>query len=177
MRRLLKLTLILLAAVVMAGCGKEQAKVAAKPVSAKAIGPAECAACGMVVREQPAPRGQLVHRDGTHVFFCSLGDMVQYIQAPSPHGKATHVYVETLDTKVDPEKPEMGARPWILAGKAHYLLGAKRRGIMGPPVLSFGNQADADAVKKRLDSAAIVSLDWAGLPPAVLKAAQRPNAH
>ncbi len=135
----------------------------------------------MVVREQPAPRAQLLHRDGTRAFFCSIGDLVQYLQAPSRHGKVTHTFVEALPADVDPETPDMKPHPWLPAVDAHYLLGAKRRGIMGPPVLCFATRADADAAKKRLTTpagghAALAAHDWARLPAAVLEAAQRPRA-
>ena len=46
-----------------------------------------CTACGMVIREQPAPRGQLLRRDGTREFLCSIDDLVQYLDVPSPLGK------------------------------------------------------------------------------------------
>ena len=170
--------------VALAGCGKSRdaGSDPKGPISAEAIGPQECAACGMVVREQPAPRAQLRHRDGTRAFFCSIGDLVQYQQAPSRHGKVTDTFVEVLPVDVDPETPDMKPRPWLPAAKVHYLLGAKRRGIMGPPVLSFATRVDADAARKRLmaaagENAAIDVHDWAKLPAAVLKAAQRPHAH
>jgi len=162
------------------GCTRAGATAdeAAPPVRAAAIGPAECGACGMVVREQPAPRGQLVHRDGTRMFFCSLGDLIQYQQAPSPHGKAKAVFVEVQPASVDVNKVAMLPKPWISAEKAHFVLGVRRRTIMGPPVLAFATAADASAAATRLlaeGHPAAAPLPWRALGPAVLRAADHPS--
>jgi len=53
--------------------------------------------CGMLVREQSAPRSQVVHRDGSRFFFCSLSDLLVHLDAPSPHGRADVTFVEVLD--------------------------------------------------------------------------------
>ncbi len=169
-RAVLALTL----AAALATCAKAPGAGAAPAVAAVAIGPHECAACGMVVAEQPFPRGQLVHRDGTRAFFCSLGDLVQYLQAPSPHGKPAGVFVEVAPPTLDPATPATDPQPWRPAEEARYLLGAERRGIMGPPVLSFASARDADAARARLGP--LKPHTWSSLVPAVLRAAERPNA-
>ncbi len=131
----------------LVGCRGDPAPGAAvvEP-TAQAIGVEECAACGMVVREQPAPRGQLVHRDGQRAHFCSVGDMVQYLRAPSRHGKVTAAFVEVLDPAVDPKLTSTALRPWIRAESAGYVVGVHREGIMGPPVLSYAEPAIAAQV-------------------------------
>lgn len=140
-------TLLLLCVV---GCKKTSAAAGAE-VQAKAlpIGTAECGVCGMVVREQPAPRGQLRHRDGRQVWFCSVGDMAQYLRAPSAHGKASHVWVEALPKDADPRRPDVTPRPWFPAAELHHVLGIARPGIMGAPVMSYAAAADAHAVVAR----------------------------
>lgn len=133
------------------GCGKAEPESAARaPVEAQAIGPAECAACGMVVREQPAPRGQVVHRDGTRAHFCSIDDMLQYVHAPSPHGQVTDVFVETLEPGHDPADTSSEERPWAKSDAAgvSYVRGVERPGIMGPPVLVYASRAAAEAAAK-----------------------------
>ncbi len=122
----------------------QQAVVSAEPIDVQ-----ECAACGMVVREQPAPRGQVVHRDGTRAYFCSLGDMLQYIKTPSPHGAVAQVFVELLDPSVDPNKPRVELRPWAPAEKTTFVVGVPRPGIMGKPVLAYGSAAEAATVAKK----------------------------
>jgi len=130
-----------------AGCAKEQSEQAAvHKQEAVAMGPATCAACGMVVSEQPAPRGQAVHRDGTREFFCSLADMVQYAEIPSPHGALTHAFVEALDPATDPLETDVAPRVWVDAEAAGYVLGVARKMIMGTPVLAYADAAQAKAV-------------------------------
>lgn len=109
----------------------------------------ECASCGMIAAEQPAPRGQLVHHDGTREFFCSIADLLTYLQAPSPHGSVISTYVEAMDPNADPRQLTFDARPWIDATKASYVVGIHRERIMGKPVLSYANRADAEAIAKK----------------------------
>ncbi len=106
----------------------------------------ECASCGMIAQEQPSPRGQLVHRDGAREFFCSVGDLLTYLEAPSPHGAVVATYVEAMDPAADPRKLTFDARPWIAADKATYVLGIHRERIMGKPILSYATRADAAAI-------------------------------
>ncbi|MEZ4267743.1 MAG: nitrous oxide reductase accessory protein NosL [Myxococcota bacterium] len=131
----------------VAGCRNEQAAEAAQQhFTAEAMGTATCAACGMVVSEQPAPRGQAVHRDGTREFFCSLADMVQYAEIPSPHGALTHTFVEVLDAAADPLETDDAPRTWVEAETAAYVLGVQRKMIMGVPVLAYADAAQATKV-------------------------------
>jgi len=142
--------LLLLPGAHLAGCkSHDEGSAPAAQASAAAFGGAECGACGMVVREQPAPRGQLVYHDGTRVFFCSLGDLVQYMQSPSPHGSVEQVYVEVLDPKADPHQPSTAPRPWEDADRAAFVLGVKRGHVMGEPVLAYASKSAAEAVAKR----------------------------
>ncbi len=104
----------------------------------------------MVVREQPAPRAQLVHRDGTRAHFCSIGDLLQYLAAPSPHGNAQRVFVEVLSPTEDPEKPNLSPHAWQAAEAAFYVVGVKRPGVMGSPVLSYESEAAARDAAKHL---------------------------
>ncbi len=109
----------------------------------------ECASCGMIVVEQPAPRGQLVHHDGTREFFCSVSDLLTYLEAPSPHGSVISTYVEAMDPAADPRQLTFEARPWIDATRATYVVGIRRERIMGKPVLSYATRAGAAAVVEK----------------------------
>lgn len=129
---------MLLLALGLTACDKKPSDAGNSAGTAAApIGAAECSACGMVVREQPAPRGQVVHADGKRVHLCSIGDLVQYLAEPSPHGKPTAIYVETLDPAQDPKQNATEERPWAPAESAGYVVGVERRGIMGKPVLAY----------------------------------------
>lgn len=158
------------------GCAKKAATdVAAAPYSAEPFGPAECASCGMTLRFQPAPRGQLVHRDGTRAYFCSIGDLVQYAASPSPHGKPQATWVEVQDAAADPTVMNTDPRPWLPANDAAYALGVPRRGVMGPPVVAYGSTADVKKATAAIASAQL--LTWTELGPALLHAAEHPNTH
>ncbi len=139
-----------LAFMFLMGCGSDGPAAPVEAAqTAQPIGVAECAACGMVVREQPAPRGQLIHRDGHRAHFCSIGDMVQYMRAPSPHGKVRAAFVELLDPAAPPRLTSSEPRPWTRAESAHYVVGTHREGIMGPPVLTYSTAESAGEVARR----------------------------
>lgn len=125
------------------------------------ISEAECAVCGMLVRDQPAPRGLAIRRDGTEAFACSLGDLLVELTAPSPHGRATEVLVEIMDSGEDPSLRQTHDHAWLAADRAWYVLGVERSGIMGPPVLAYARRAEAHAVAGRHEGARVV--DFAGL--------------
>lgn len=117
---------------VMIGCGGSPSQqVVAEPVP---IGLAECGVCGMVVAEQPAPHGQVMHRDGTHVHLCSLGDLRAYVQAPGPRGEPVGVWVEA-----------MPSLEWIPAQDA-YFVAVEREGVMGIPLMSYAERPDVERV-------------------------------
>ncbi len=158
---------LLLAALGAVSCDKKPSDAhAAAATSAAPIGIAECAACGMVVREQPAPRGQVVHRDGTRVHLCSIGDMVHYLQTPSPHGKPAKIHVEALPVDFDPTGTDTNERPWVDAEKASYVVGVERKRVMGRAVLAYAERAQAEAAAKRLSGQLKT---WEELPKFVLQ--------
>lgn len=110
----------------------------------------ECASCGMIVREQPSPRAQAVHRDGERVFFCSLADLIAYQEAPSRHGQLVVTWVEALPVDLDPAADDVAPRPWIEADEAAVVLGVRRERVMGTPALTYASEADARAVAARV---------------------------
>lgn len=160
------LTVALLAAAIV-GCSEEKRSAEEGALQAEEIGGHDCVSCGMIVREQPAPRAQLVHRDGTRVFFCSIGDLLVYLDAPSSHGKPTAIFVEAMSPSHDPQSTDTKPRLWIDATAAIYVLGVDRPQIMGAPVLVYEKAADATDVAKRHGGD---TLDWNALPDAWAKA-------
>lgn len=141
---LLSLALLLIAP----GCRGQttESEIADQPAP---LAGAECGSCGMIVAEQPAPRAQLVHRDGERRHFCSLADLVHYIAAPSRHGKPRSVFVEVQPEDLDPAENSLQPHPFQLASNVHYVVGVPRRGVMGEPVLTFASPAAAAAVATR----------------------------
>lgn len=109
----------------------------------------ECAACGMIVREQPSPRAQVVHRDGERAFFCSIGEGLTYVATPSPHGAIVATYVEVMDGAADPAADATAPRPWMAATRATYVLGVRRPRVMGVPVLAYATRNAAASAARR----------------------------
>lgn len=108
------------------------------------------AVCGMLVRDQSAPRAQVVHRDGERAFVCSIGDLLVYLAAPSPHGAVMSVLVESMREDEDPAQTHVGEHAWVRAEEAHYVVGVKRSAIMGEPVMVYADAEVAARVAKRL---------------------------
>jgi nitrous oxide reductase accessory protein NosL len=158
---------LLFVALALPAC-KESAQRAgaAAAASAAPIGIAECAACKMVVREQPAPRGQVVHRDGHRVHLCSIADLVHYVAAPSPHGAPSGVFVEALEDGFDPKSTDTKERPWVPAESAAYVVGVPRQHIMGPPVLAYSDRLRAETAAARHGGKVTL---WKDLPAKVAR--------
>ncbi|MBW2465134.1 MAG: nitrous oxide reductase accessory protein NosL [Deltaproteobacteria bacterium] len=142
-----------------AGCGDDAATETAA-TGAVSFEHHECAACGMIVREQPAPRGQLVHRDGTRAHFCAISDLAVYVGAPSPHGAPTSVYVEVMAPDTTPDDLSTDELSWSPVDDVSFVIGDFERPVMGQPVLTFSTDEEGGAAAARLDGRAI---GWEGL--------------
>ena len=136
------------------GCDRssdtEQAEATAAP-----IGHAECAACGMTVGHQPAPRAQVVHSDGTREYLCSISDLIHYATVPSPHGRITATFVEVMEADADPQELATDERPWRAAEQTNYVIGVQRPRIMGPPVLTYEDAETAGAAAQAHEGTAV----------------------
>ncbi len=130
--------------------GCDDTGTAAIDTRASTIAATSCEVCGMIVAEQPAPRGQLVYRDGTRAGFCSLGELRATVQSRSPHGTPVALYVEALPADFDPTANSTAELAWIPAEHATYLTGATRPMVMGLPLLSFADEDEARAASGRL---------------------------
>ena len=139
------------------GGGEESAAPAIQPADPEL---ASCTLCGMVVREQPIPRAQIVHRDGTRVHLCAASELGTYLAAPSPHGKPAAVYVEVFGPDDDAATAATDPRPWLFAENAHYVVGGPERPVMGQSVLAYRSAEEARRVAAACGGTA---LDWAGL--------------
>ena len=107
-----------------------------------------CAACGMVIREQPAPRGQVIHRNGDRQFLCSIDDLLQYLDLPSPSGKPISIYCEVIPDAQPPSDMETSFQAWKEASSLFYVVGIKRKGVMGAPVMSYSTTKAAENAAK-----------------------------
>ena len=137
--------LVLSLALAQTGCQPDETSTDNdEPATAINTDVGTCAACGMVMREQPAPRGQVIHRDGTRAFMCSIDDLVQYLDIPSPHGKAAKIYAEVLPDDHSPQDMERAWQPWFEAAEVFFVIGIERVGVMGEPVMTFRTRAAAE---------------------------------
>ncbi|HIF97283.1 MAG TPA: hypothetical protein EYQ54_09715 [Myxococcales bacterium] len=118
-------------------CDSPEAPPSRPEIGPEAISNQEDAVCGMLVRGQSAPRAQVIHRDGTRAFFCSVADLLAYLEAPSPHGAVLRTYLEVMEPDESPAQSHTRAHPWSEAGQASFVVGLKRSSIMGAPVMVY----------------------------------------
>lgn len=138
--------LALLLAALLSGCpSSEQRADDTHNVGPASLDGAEGAVCGMVVSEQPAPRAQVLHRDGTRLHLCGIADLMLHLQARSPHGAPLEIYVEAMEVDDDPREIQRVEHDWIRAEDAVYRIGDERPGlIMGEPVMVYRDRATAE---------------------------------
>lgn len=139
--------LLTLSTVCLVGCSSDERTRSVAPTGpVESLEGAEGAVCGMVVSEQPAPRAQVVHRDGTRQFLCGIADLLIHLDAPSPHGAPLAVYVEAMEVDEDPREVHLGPHAWIRAETAAFRIGDERPPlIMGEPVMVYRDRATAAA--------------------------------
>jgi len=100
----------------------------------------------MIVSEQPAPRAQVLHRDGTRLYLCGVADLMLHLAAPSPHGQPVEIYVEAMEADEDPRAARFGEHEWVRAGDAVYRVGDERPPlIMGEPVMVYRDRETAES--------------------------------
>ena len=153
--RMLAVGLLTLLMSTVPACKKDSVQTESIAFEAESIGSHECAACGMIVRDQPAPRGQLIHRDGTRHYFCSIADMITYIPAPSPHGRPVAVFVEVMAADADPSNMDTSPRHWSLAEDVSYVVGGIERQVMGETIMTYVDDQTAEEAAVQLNSQAV----------------------
>jgi len=128
---------LLLAATLLAACGKSTDKAAAPVEIAR---DSYCALDGMLLGDYPGPKAQ-IHYAGQPEpeLFCDTMEMFSLLLKPEQARKVTAVYVQDLD-KTSWEAPK-GA--WTDAKTAFYVVGSKKRAAMGPTFPSFGTREGA----------------------------------
>lgn len=111
----------------------------------------ECGVCGMGLDEQPAPRAQVLYRNGQRRFACSIADLRVLVQTPDPNGTPVAVWVE--------EAPDVAVgrdeRRWLPAEGAWFVFGVERPEVMGVPALVFDDHDAAEARAAQLGGHAV----------------------
>jgi nitrous oxide reductase accessory protein NosL len=150
---------LLLAIALSMGCpAGDNGEAPVRSDAPQSLAGSEGAVCGMVVSEQPAPRAQVEHRDGTRAFFCGITDLLVHLDVPSPHGAPIAIFVEVMEADEDPREIQLHEHDWVRAEGAVYRLGDDRpRLIMGQPVMTYRDQATAE---RALAHGPTQVLDW-----------------
>jgi len=142
--------ILLLCLLSLAACNRDNSpSTEADSVVAKNVETETCSACGMVVREQPSPRGQVVYRDGSREFLCAIDDLVRFLEVPSPKGKPVKIYAEVMPDDHDLADMDTKGQPWVEADKLFFITGIERGGVMGAPALSYKTQEAAQKAARK----------------------------
>lgn len=118
---------------------------------ASSIGPMEpgadahCALDGMTLADYPGPKGQIRYADGNTGLFCDTLELLSMLLRPEQVRVVVGAYTQDM-ARADWDHPQ---GHWIDATQAYYVRGAHRGGSMGPTLVSFARQADAEAFARR----------------------------
>ncbi|MBB5539559.1 nitrous oxide reductase accessory protein NosL [Rhizobium giardinii] len=142
MRRFLTLA-SMVSALMIAGCEGEKSSPPPAPfaLTAEAIG----RYCGMNVLEHAGPKGQVIldAKVGEPIWFSSARDTLAFTMLPEEPKDFAAVYVSDMGKAPSWEKP--GAKNWIDAKKAFYVIGSALRSGMGADeAVPFSTREAAD---------------------------------
>lgn len=134
---------LLVALALVAGCSQQEDAPMPAPftLDAEAIG----RYCGMNVLEHDGPKGQIIlTRIPEAIWFSSARDAVAFTLLPEEPKNIGAIYVSDMAVAESWEEP--GARNWIEARGAFYVIGSARRGGMGvTETIPFSTEAAARA--------------------------------
>lgn len=145
-----------------AGCGAtdDAARVEPREITAGTA----CALDGMLLGDYPGPKAQ-IHYVGADQpdYFCDLIELFRTYLRPEQARAVRGVYVQDMG-KADWERPR---GHWIDARTAHFVVGSRRHGSMGPTIASFALTADAERFATE-HGGRVVPFDGVKLEDAVL---------
>jgi len=130
------------AAIGLLGCG-EGGKTAATPL--EPTRETSCALDGMVLLDYPGPKAQIHYDQGGPDFFCDTLEMFAIYLRPEQKRRVTGIFTQDMG-KADWKEPR---GHWIDARSAFYVAGSRLAGSMGPTMVSFARQEDAEAFVRR----------------------------
>lgn len=134
---------LLMTVVLLPGCGGDEESAAVVQRAVAIEHGDECHLCGMVISEQPGPKGELYERGASAPRkFCSTRDLFAYLLDPERSHRIETVYVH-----------DMAVTPWdhpddetfIDAREAWFVAGSDRPGSMGATLGSFSRRDHAQA--------------------------------
>lgn len=144
--RFVRISLIAVAAGLLAACGAEQT-VEAPPDPVEVSDEATGHYCGMFVSTHDGPKGQihLASRDEP-VWFTSVRDTIAFTRLPEEPRDISAIYVNDMARAQNWNQPEEGT--WTDARTAWFVIESDRRGGMGAPeAVPFSDEAAAEAFR------------------------------
>lgn len=154
----------LASALLLAGCGKEEAPVDLKPVAFHDGD--ECHVCGMIIGDFPGPKGEAIEQNGTPRKFCSIAEMMGWYLQPENKLLTAKLYVHDT-ARTQWAKPQ--DQFLIDATTAYYVLAPELKGSMGAPLAAFAEKEDAEHFSFMQDGSPI--LRFADITPEFLQKA------
>lgn len=136
----LRPALQLLLALALAACERQHAPATAQEITPETA----CSLDGMILADFPGPKAQIHYATGEPDFFCDTTEMFSIYLQPEQQKRITGIYIQDMG-KTDWDKPQ---GHWIDARQAHYVLGSKKTGSMGPTLASFASRQDAENFAK-----------------------------
>ena len=139
--RLIHLLAIMLAALTLATCTKEQPPLVSQEVTQGTV----CSLDGMTLMDYPGPKGQIHYADGATEFFCDTVEMFSISLRPEQQKRIRGIFTQDM-AKADWRAPK---GQWIAARSAYYVRGSSQRGSMGPTLAAFAARADAQVFAQK----------------------------
>jgi copper chaperone NosL len=116
--------------------------------------------CGMVVREHPGPKGQILLKSQSEpIWFSSARDAIAFTLLPEEPRDVLAVYVNDMG-KANWDAPEPGT--WIEARGAWFVIGSRRHsGMDTMEAVPFGDRAKAAQFAEEYGGRMVA---WADIP-------------
>ena len=120
------------------GCARGDGETAVAPRDSTSR--TTCSLDGMLLNDYPGPKAQ-IHYAGADDpdYFCDLVELFRTYLKPEQVRAVRAVYVQDMG-KADWEQPR---GHWTDARTAHFVVGSRRHGSMGPTIASFALESDA----------------------------------
>lgn len=135
------LLLALLLASFTFGCSKNEQTTKAVEIDRTT----SCSLDGMILMDYPGPKAQIHYDKGEPDFFCDTMEMFSIYLRPEQKKRVKALFTQDMG-KTPWEQPTGN---WIDAKVAHYVIGSKKMGSMGPTLAAFARIEDAQAFAKQ----------------------------
>lgn len=135
------LLLALLLASFVLGCAKREEAIKAVEIDRAT----SCSLDGMILMDYPGPKAQIHYDKGDPDFFCDTMEMFSIYLRPEQKKRVKALFTQDMG-KTPWEHPTGN---WIDAKSAHYVIGSKKMGSMGPTLAAFARMEDAQAFVKQ----------------------------